>query len=128
MDRLGWSPSSAAQPSPSWAALTNDSIVVDFDGQALVAQLAPAPTVESAVRTASHSGAAAAGIEAPMPGTVLSVRVAVGDIVEAGQVLMVLEAMKMENNVTAPAAGRVERILVEAGEQVRRGQLLAELF
>ncbi|HYI22817.1 MAG TPA: biotin/lipoyl-containing protein, partial [Candidatus Limnocylindrales bacterium] len=113
--------------SVSWAAVSDESIVIDFDGQAIVAQLASAPTVEAAVRTASHAGATAAGIEAPMPGTVLSVRVAVGDIVEAGQVLMVLEAMKMENNVTAPAAGRVESIAVAPGGQVRRGETLVVL-
>ncbi len=50
-----------------------------------------------------------------------------GDIVEAGQVLMVLEAMKMENNVTAPAAGRVESIAVAPGGQVRRGETLVVL-
>ncbi|HEY6608576.1 MAG TPA: acetyl-CoA carboxylase biotin carboxyl carrier protein subunit, partial [Candidatus Limnocylindria bacterium] len=50
-----------------------------------------------------------------------------GQEVEAGQVLVVLEAMKMENTVPAPSAGRVERVLVERGAQVRRGETLVEL-
>jgi methylmalonyl-CoA carboxyltransferase small subunit len=62
-----------------------------------------------------------------MPGSVIAVRVSEGDDVEAGQVLVVLEAMKMENNVPAPAAGRVARVLVSAGQQVQRGETLVEL-
>jgi methylmalonyl-CoA carboxyltransferase small subunit len=110
----------------AWAA-TGESVVLDFEGQAVSARLAPAPTVEAAVREASHAGGAAQSIAAPMPGNVLAVRVAEGDTVEAGQVLIVLEAMKMENNVPAPAAGRVARILVTPGEQVQRAQTLVEL-
>jgi len=62
-----------------------------------------------------------------MPGTVIAVRVVEGDAVEPGQVLIVLEAMKMENTVPAPAAGRVERVLVEPGQQVQRGETLIEI-
>ena len=51
----------------------------------------------------------------------------ISDLIEAGQVMMVLEAMKMENNVTAPAAGRVESVEVGQGGQVRRGQTLVVL-
>jgi len=53
--------------------------------------------------------------------------VADGDDVQAGQVLVVLEAMKMENAVTAPAAATVSRVLVEAGQQMQRGDPLVEL-
>jgi biotin carboxyl carrier protein len=62
-----------------------------------------------------------------MPGNVLGVRVKEGDAVEAGQVLVVLEAMKMENNVPSPAAGTVARVLIAPGQQVQRAQTLVEL-
>jgi acetyl/propionyl-CoA carboxylase alpha subunit len=102
-------------------------VFVDLDGQSIEARLAPAPTIEAAVRLAGHHGASAERITAPMPGNVLAVRVLEGDEVEAGQVLVVLEAMKMENNVAAPAAGRVAQVLVIPGQQVQRGETLVEL-
>jgi acetyl-CoA/propionyl-CoA carboxylase, biotin carboxylase, biotin carboxyl carrier protein len=100
---------------------------LDVDGRAIVARLAPPPTVESAIRHASQAAGGAHSVGAPMPGQVLQVRVAEGDEVEPGQILIVLEAMKMENAVVAPAPARVERILVEQGQQVRRGEPLVEL-
>jgi biotin carboxyl carrier protein len=62
-----------------------------------------------------------------MPGTVLRVLVAPGDQVAAGQVLMLLEAMKMELTVVAPAAGVVAAVLVAEGELVAGGQQLIEV-
>jgi propionyl-CoA carboxylase alpha chain len=64
------------------------------------------------------------GLHAPMPGAVLDVRCEVGDQVEAGQVLVVLEAMKMEHHVRAPVAGVVSEIRVAAGDQVDNGATL----
>jgi len=114
--------------SPVATAVREDgAVVIDLDGRSLVARLAPAPTVESAARRATHESSAAARITAPMPGTILAVRVSDGDEVEAGQVLVVLEAMKMENTVPAPAAGRVKRVLVQPGQQVQRTEALVEL-
>ncbi len=62
-----------------------------------------------------------------MPGTVLAIYVAVGDLVSTGDPLITLEAMKMEHAATSPRAGRVSEVLVRLGDQVTRGQLLATL-
>jgi biotin carboxyl carrier protein len=59
-----------------------------------------------------------------MPGTVLSIKVAVGDTVNSGDVLMILEAMKMENEIMAPAAGKVAAISVAEGASVNGGDVL----
>ena len=66
----------------------------------------------------------AGGCVAPMPGKVIELRVAEGDTVQAGQVLMIMEAMKMEHSVTAPQDGTVGQILVTAGDQVDADALL----
>ena len=66
----------------------------------------------------------AGGFVAPMPGTVLDVRVTAGDRVTAGQTLVVLEAMKMEHHMSAPANGVVAEVRVEPGTQVANGALL----
>ena len=67
------------------------------------------------------------GLAAPMPGTVSRSRVAAGDTVAAGQLLMIVEAMKMEHRITAPHAGVVREIRARPGEQVAAGDLLAVL-
>jgi biotin carboxyl carrier protein len=66
-------------------------------------------------------------LEAQMPGVVRKVLVAPGELVERGQALVVLEAMKMEIRVAAPYAGVVERVAISEGETVQRGQLLVEV-
>ena len=73
-----------------------------------------------------RASAADGGLAAPMPGKVLEVSVEPGQRVEAGRVLVVLEAMKMEHRVQAPADGTVTELLVAAGDQVATGtELLA---
>jgi propionyl-CoA carboxylase alpha chain len=67
------------------------------------------------------------GLVAPMPGSVLHIRVGVGDEVAAGQVLVVLEAMKMEHHIRAPGAGRVAEVRVGEGQHVDNGTLLLVL-
>jgi acetyl-CoA/propionyl-CoA carboxylase biotin carboxyl carrier protein len=66
-------------------------------------------------------------VEAPMPGTIVAVRVAEGDTVSAGQPLLVLESMKMQNEITAPVDGVVKHLGCSQGEQVGFGAILAEI-
>ena len=78
------------------------------------------------------SGAAAgpkgpAPVVAPMPGLVVRINAQVGDQVQAGQGLVVMEAMKMENELRAQTAGRVKAILATVGAAVEKGTLLIEL-
>jgi len=77
---------------------------------------------KAAPRQTAHSGEMT--VSAPMPGLVKSVLVAAGDIVSRGQRLVVLEAMKMENDIGSPADGKVSRVHVEAGEVVEGGKPL----
>ena len=80
-------------------------------------------------RAAARVGAGAAGgsLTATMPGRVLDVLVAPGDRVQKGDTLVLLEAMKMELRIQAPADGQVSRVLCAAGEVVERGQVLVEM-
>jgi acetyl/propionyl-CoA carboxylase alpha subunit len=71
--------------------------------------------------------AATGGLSAAMNGQVISVLVAEGDTVQRGQPLVIMEAMKMEIRLTAPAAGKVERLWCKAGQVVERGTTLVSL-
>lgn len=71
--------------------------------------------------------AAAQKILSPLPGTILSVKVKEGDAVKTGDVLMMLEAMKMENTILAESSGTVKAILVQAGTAVLQGDPLIEI-
>ncbi len=79
-------------------------------------------------RAAGGAGAGGSGtVVSPMQGTVLSVKVAEGEVVEPGQVICIVEAMKMENEVTAHRAGTVSELAVAAGQPVTTGQAICEL-
>ena len=74
-----------------------------------------------------HAGGEAEGrqpVVAPMPGKVVRVLVKAGDKVEAGQGLLVVEAMKMQNEIRSPKSGTVERVLAEASQAVNAGEVL----
>ena len=72
----------------------------------------------------SAAGQKAKNVNAPMPGLIHSVKVAVGDTVEKGDALLILEAMKMENVIKAPAAGTVAKVSAIQGDSVEKGALL----
>ena len=83
-----------------------------------------------AIRDLSGASAGPAGpapLKAPMPGLIVRVSVQVGDQVQAGQGIVVMEAMKMENELRATAAGKVKSILATPGTAVEKGALLVEL-
>ena len=82
---------------------------------------------EERERASGPQRGGAGGLEAPMPGKVIVVRVRVGEEVVKGQELLVIEAMKMENALRAPRAGRVKSVLTKAGEMVSPGAVLVEL-
>ena len=85
-----------------------------------------APAEQPAAAPAAPSAAVADGtkVEAPMPGTILEVKVNVGDKVNEGDVMFVLEAMKMENELMAPCAGTVASVNTSKGTVVNSGDVL----
>jgi biotin carboxyl carrier protein len=85
--------------------------------------------VEKATNRARKKNDAGHGGEllAPMPALIVAVRVKEGDLVEKGQVLVVLESMKMQMEFRAPAAGKVVRLMVQPGMHVEKGALLVEV-
>lgn len=100
------------------------------------AAAAPAPSAAPAAASAPAQAAApvaavpaegAETINAPMPGTILNIQVNAGDQVTKGQVLLVLEAMKMENEIMSPRDGVVAGVHVNKGDSVDSGKLLVSL-
>jgi biotin carboxyl carrier protein len=86
----------------------------------------PKTTPAPAPQVAPSAGATV--VECPMPGTVLDVLVAPGQSVKSGETLLVLEAMKMENEIVAPEAGVVDAVMVSKGASVNAGDTLVTLI
>ena len=103
-----------------------DGNTVHIDDEAFEVHLQSA---DAAAVTPSQAERAPAGspVNAQMPGKVIRLNVAVGDRVEAGQALMIVEAMKMEMPINAPVSGKVHHLAVQNGDQVATGQLLASI-
>ena len=96
---------------------------------AAAAPVAAAPAAAPAPDAAPAAAAPVAGeaVNAPMPGNILKVNVTVGQAVKEGELLCVLEAMKMENEIFAPKAGTVAQVLVSKGSTVDTGATLVVL-
>ena len=109
-----------------------EAIIEDeYDYVPPVAPVAAAPVAAPAAAPAPAAaapagGAVAAGtrVDSPLPGNVLDVKVSVGQAVKAGQVLVIIEAMKMENEVAAPCDGVVKQIVASEGAVVATGDAL----
>jgi len=125
--------------------VTPNTFSILFEGESFEVRIAPLPdgsltlhtgmaefTAEvedpRAWRGRRHSSFEAEGrqqITAPMPGKIVRVLVNTGDAVEVGQGLLVVEAMKMQNEIRSPKSGRVEKLFVEEGQAVNAGDVLA---
>lgn len=91
------------------------------------AAVAPTPVAPAAPVTSSSAPVAAKKITSPMPGTILDIKVKQGDAVSENQVVIILEAMKMENEIVSPFAGKVASINVSKGASVNSGDLLLSI-
>jgi len=109
------------RPCRTLVARTRDRILVGLDGRTFSFEVAGAETRPGEAR--ARSGA----VVAPMPGKIVAVLVSPGDVVEAGQPLVVLEAMKMETTLTAEVGGTVGAVLAAAGATVDAGSVLVEI-
>ena len=108
----------------------SDAVLTSVSNAAPAAPVpAAAPVAAPAAAPASPAAAAVSGTQviSPMPGTILKVNAAVGQAVKAGDVLFILEAMKMENEIVAPCDGTVKQILASKGSTVDTDQILAVL-
>ena len=108
----------------------SDAILTSVSNAAPAAPVpAAAPVAAPAAAPASPAAAAVSGTQviSPMPGTILKVNAAEGQAVNAGDVLFILEAMKMENEIVAPCDGTVKQILASKGSTVDTDQILAVL-
>ena len=104
--------------------------VTDVPAPAQAAPAQPQTQAQPAPEAAASSPAVTAAgeaVRAPMPGTIVGVKVSQGSAVKKGQVLVVLEAMKMENEIVAPRDGTVAQILVSQGASVETNAVLAVL-
>ena len=107
--------------------VTINGTVYEVEVEELTAASVPATKAAAPVVAPTPAATPAAGDEAvtaPMPGTILAVNVSVGDTVKKGDVLMVLEAMKMENEINSPRDGKIVAVNTSKGSMVESGAQL----
>ena len=100
----------------------SDAVAPAAPAAPAAAPAAPAPAAPAAAPAVAGDGTP---VKAPMPGTILSVSVSAGQSVKSGQVIMILEAMKMENEIIAPCDGTVKQVAVSKGSTVETDSVLA---
>ena len=102
----------------------SDAVLLNVTDAAPVAPVAAPVAAPAAPAAAAAPSASGTNVPSPMPGTILSVNVAAGQAVKTGEVLLVLEAMKMENDIVAPCDGTVKQVLVSKGSTVNTDDVL----
>ena len=104
----------------------SEAIVTSVAPTAASAPAAPVATQPSAPATPAPAPVSGSGtaVKAPMPGTILKVNVTAGQSVKAGDIMFILEAMKMETSIVANQDGVIDKIYVKEGEQVNQGDML----
>lgn len=107
----------------------SEAIVTSVVPTAASAPAAPVATQPSAPATPAPAPVSVSGtaVKAPMPGTILKVNVTAGQSVKAGDIMFILEAMKMENEIVAPSDGTVSQVVAAKGSSVATDDVLAYL-
>jgi len=120
VDELNENTSKVQQPIQTVSSVETRSPVETTKNQPVQTKTVSTPTEKTVPQ-------GAATIVAPMPGTVLSININVGDSVKKGQVLLILEAMKMENEITASLDGRIASVNINEGVSVNAGDVLVSI-
>lgn len=107
--------------------ITLNGKVYEVEIEEVKASQKPQPTVTATPKKEVAATGSGEAVEAPMPGTIVNVNVKNGDAVKKGQVLAILEAMKMENEIVAPTDGTVVSVDVEKGQNVNLGDSLVQI-
>jgi biotin carboxyl carrier protein len=108
--------------------------IIQAEYEAALPQATPAPTATPVAAPAQAPTAAPVvtgggeEVKSPFPGNVNAVKVTPGQAIKAGDVLVVIEAMKMENDITAPKAGKIGQVLVQKGSTVESGATLVTII
>ena len=107
--------------------ITVNGVAYSVSVEETAAGAAPVAAAPAAAPKAAAGAAGAVAVKAPMPGNILDVKVTAGASVKAGDVLVILEAMKMENEIVAPQDGTVASINVNKGDTVNSGDVLVSM-
>ena len=107
--------------------ITVNGVAYSVSVEETAAGAAPVAAAPVAAPAAPAGAAGAVAVKAPMPGNILDVKVKAGDSVKAGDVLVILEAMKMENEIVAPQDGTVASVNVNKGDTVNSGDVLVSM-